>query len=55
MIKKYEAENIRFVQNINNATGLVNKGKLVLEDTPPNEALAQLNEIKIRSLDKFKE
>jgi dynein heavy chain len=55
MMKKYEVEFAKFVTNIQNTTGSVNKGKLILEDTQPADALSMLNEIKARSLDRFKE
>jgi len=34
---------------------LLNQGKLILEDTPANEALNNLNDVKTRYLDKYKE
>ena len=33
MMKKHEAEFAKFITNIQNTTGSVNKGKLILEDT----------------------
>lgn len=55
MSKRYDSDFEKFLTNIKNATLSVNKGKLILEDTPASEALALLNEIKTRQLDKFKE
>lgn len=55
MIAKLEADVNALIKSVTNTTSQINTGKLIQEDTPPNEAIQQLNEIKTRHLDKYKD
>jgi dynein heavy chain len=55
MIQKLETDINALIKSVTNTTAQINTGKLIQEDTPPNEALQALNEVKIRNLDKYKE
>ena len=39
MLAKLDAEKAKFIANINNVTASINKGKLILEETLPSEAI----------------
>lgn len=55
MIIKLESDVNMLIKSVTNTTQQINTGKLIMEDTPPHEAIQQLNEIKSRHLDKYKD
>lgn len=55
MLQKHDQEVANNNKNIENLVVQVNTGKLIQDDTPPQEALQQLNDLKTRYYDKYRE